>query len=37
MYLDANGNAFSESQLLAAKYTPAMIAALRPYVDDIPF
>jgi hypothetical protein len=37
MYLDANANAFSESQLLAAKYTPAMIAALRPYVDDIPF
>jgi hypothetical protein len=40
MYLDANGNAFSESQLLAAKYTPAMIAALRHYIDDeddIPF
>jgi hypothetical protein len=36
MYLDANGNAFSESQLLAAKYTPAMIAALRPFVDDVP-
>jgi hypothetical protein len=35
-YLDLNGNAFTEAQLLAANYTPAMIAALT--IDDgVPF